>query len=115
MSELRKNMNPDFMWDFSHIFETREDWEKAYSEASELIAGLATLPGTLCESAESLATGLEKIFAAAEKTELVYVYASLHKNGDNGDPEYQQMEGRAINLFVALSTSISFMERRKSR
>lgn len=110
MSELRKNMNPDFMWDFSHIFETREDWEKAYSEASELIAGLATLPGTLCESAESLASGLEKIFAAAEKTELVYVYASLHKNGDNGDPEYQQMEGRAINLFVALSTSISFME-----
>ena len=98
------------MWDFSHIFATREDWEKAYTEAEEAIVSLEGIVGTLCESAESLAAGLNAIYSAAQKTEKVYLYASLHKNGDNGDPEYQQMEGRAINLFVAFSTNISFME-----
>ena len=110
MSNLRKDMNPQFMWDFSHIFATREDWEKAYAEAGEAIAALEKVAGTLCTSAESMAKGLSAIYNAAQKTEKVYLYASLHKNGDNGDPEYQQMEGRAINLFVALSTNISFME-----
>ena len=110
MSNLRKDMNPKFMWDFSHIFATREDWEKAYVEAGEAIAALESVAGTLCTSAESMAEGLCAIYNAAQKAEKVYLYASLHKNGDNGDPEYQQMEGRAINLLVALSTSISFME-----
>lgn len=110
MSELRKNMNPEFMWDFSHIFATREDWEKAYAEAAESIAKLSSLPGTLCESAESLACAIDAIYDTAQKSELVYLYASLHKNGDNGDPEYQQMEGRALNLMISMSTAISFLE-----
>ena len=110
MSNLRKDMNPKFMWDFSHIFATREDWEKAYAEAEAAVGELASVSGTLAQSAEAFATGLDTIFSAARKVELVYLYASLHKSSDNGDPEYQQMEGRAINLYVAFSTAISFME-----
>ena len=110
MSNLRKDMNPEFMWDFSHIFESREAWEKAYAEASEAVGTISALPGMLCASADSLKNGLATIFSAAQKVELVYLYASLHKSSDNGDPEYQQMEGRAINLYVAFSTAISFME-----
>ncbi len=103
-------MNSEFMWDFTHIFESREAWENAYAEADAEVQKLSTLPGTLCLSAETLADGLNKIFSAARKVELVYLYAYLHKNGDNGDPEYQQMEGRANNLYIAFSTAISFME-----
>lgn len=110
MSNLRKDMNPAFMWDFTHIFESREAWEAAYAEANEAVDSLSELPGTLCESADALKRGLQKIFSAAQKVELVYLYAFLHKSSDNGDPEYQQMEGRAINLYVAFSTAISFME-----
>lgn len=113
MAELRKNMNPEFMWDFSHIFKTHDEWEKAYREAGEAIADLEKLaktPEKLCESAKSLLAGLNAVYGTAQKTELVYVYASLHKNGDNGDPEYQQMEGRAINLFVKFSTAVAFIE-----
>ena len=110
MSNLRKDMNPEFMWDFSHIFATREDWEKAYAEAEAAVGELASVAGTLAQSAEAFASGLDTVFSAARKVELVYLYASLHKASDNGDPEYQQMEGRAINLYVAFSTAISFME-----
>ena len=110
MASLRKDMNSEFMWDFTHIFESRDAWETAYAEASRSVEALGSVSGTLCESASSLKSGLDKIFSTAKKVELVYLYASLHKSGDNGDPEYQQMEGRAINLYVAFSTAISFME-----
>lgn len=110
MSNLRKDMNPEFMWDFTHIFESREAWEAAYEQASAEVEKIYSVQGTLCNSAADLEKGLDLIFSAAQKVERVYLYASLHKNGDNGDPEYQQMEGRAVNLYVAFSTAISFME-----
>ncbi len=103
-------MNPEFMWDFTHIFESREAWEAAYEQASAEVEKIYSVQGTLCNSAADLEKGLDLIFSAAQKVERVYLYASLHKNGDNGDPEYQQMEGRAVNLYVAFSTAISFME-----
>lgn len=110
MSNLRKDMNPEFMWDFTHIFESREAWEAAYEQANAEVEKIYSVQGTLCNSAADLEKGLDLIFSAAQKVERVYLYASLHKNGDNGDPEYQQMEGRAVNLYVAFSTAISFME-----
>ena len=34
----RKEMDPRYMWDFTHIFESKEAWEAAYAEASESVA-----------------------------------------------------------------------------
>jgi methyl-accepting chemotaxis protein len=31
----RIEMNPEFLWDFTHIFETRNEWEAAYKAADE--------------------------------------------------------------------------------
>ena len=106
----RNEMDPKFMWDFSHIFETKEAWEKAYAECEAEIAKLPSLAGTLCASAESLKAGLDTVYAASKKMELVYLYAMLHQSSDNGDPEHQAMQGRAVNLIVAMNTSIAFLE-----
>ena len=103
----RNQMDPKFMWDFSHMFETKEAWEAAYAECEADIAKLSSLAGTLCASAESLKTGLDTVYAVSKKMELVYLYAMLHQSSDNGDPEYQAMQGRAINLIVAMNTSSS--------
>ena len=110
MSQARKEMDPRFQWDFTHIFPSKEAWETAYKEVEARIPEIAALEGTLCASAESLKAGLDKINEISEKAELVYLYAMLHKSGDNGDPEYQQMEGRAITLIVKMSTVASFVE-----
>ena len=106
----RNEMDPKFMWDFSHMFATREDWEAAYKECEGEIAKLSALAGTVCDSAESFKHAFDTVYAASQKVELVYLYAMLHKSGDNGDPEYQAMEGRCINLFVAINTAIAFLE-----
>ena len=55
----RKDMNPEFMWDFTHMFPTKEAWEAAYKEAEAMTAGLAAYEGTLGESAAALQKGLD--------------------------------------------------------
>ena len=106
----RNEMNPKFMWDFTHMFATREDWEASYKECEGEIAKLSALAGTVCDSAETFKNAFDTIYAVSQKVELVYLYAMLHKSGDNGDPEYQAMEGRCINLFVAMGTATAFLE-----
>ena len=108
--KARNEMDPKFMWDFSHMFATREDWEASYKECEGEIASLSALAGTVCASKESFKKALDTVNAVSEKVELVYLYAMLHKSGDNGDPEYQAMEGRCINLFVAMGTAVAFLE-----
>lgn len=105
----RKDMNPEFMWDFTHIFPTKEAWEAAYKEAEAMTAGLAAYEGTLGESAAALQKGLDAVNAAVEKLERVYLYAMLHKAGDNGDPEYQAMDARCTTLYVSFQMAIAFL------
>ena len=105
----RKDMNPEFMWDFTHIFPTKEAWEAAYKEAEAMTAGLAAYDGTLGESAAALQKGLDAVNAAGEKLERVYLYAMLHKAGDNGDPEYQAMDARCTTLYVSFQMAIAFL------
>ncbi len=108
--KARKDMDPAFMWDFTHIYADKEAWEADYRAAEELIAGLAPLAGTLGSSVDALKNALEQVDRTGEKVERVYLYANLHKSGDNGDPAYQDMEGRCIRLYMAFSTAAAFIE-----
>ena len=52
---LQRNEIPaELKWDFTHLFKTQEDWEKAYCECEAEIPVLAALKGTLGQSAEAL-------------------------------------------------------------
>ncbi len=107
--KVRKDMNPQYMWDFSHIFPNKQAWETSYQAVWADIDTLTALEGTLGESAQSLKNALDQVFAVSEKAELTYLYASLHKSGDNGDAEYQAMEDRCIRLVTKLETALAFL------
>lgn len=106
----RREMDPEFQWKLSDIFETQTAWEQAFQKAKEAVDTLGALEGTLKQSPQQLKAGLDQIYAATQQVELVYLYANLFKSGDNGDPEAQRLEGRAMSLYVALSTAISFVD-----
>ena len=93
----RNEIEEKFKWDLSPIFKSTEDWEKAYAEAKRAVDQVGGVAGTLGRSAESMKKGLDQIFAALQKVELVYLYASFLKSSDNGDSRYQEMSeiGRA--------------------
>lgn len=105
----RSEMNPEFMWDLSHIFKSRIEWEKAFEEAEKSVEAISAVQGTL-KDAQSVRKALDTVYGASEKAELVYIYASLNKSGDNGDPESQTMAARAMNMLVKMSTNLSFLE-----
>jgi len=109
--ELKKraDMDPRYTWDLTPVFESDEAWEAALKEASETVATLSAIPGTLGQSVESFKAGLDAINAAAQKLERVMGYAFLRKSGDNGDPKLQEMEGRVIGVLTAFQAAISFM------
>ena len=107
---LRSEVDSRFTWNFTDIFASDEAWEAAYAEAEEAIKAIDRIPGTLASSVDSMGEGLAGIFDACRKMERVYLYAMLRKNVDNGDPKYQAMQGRAINLSVSFSAACAFLE-----
>ena len=107
-TKKRCEVEERFTWDFSDIFQNDEVWEQAYVEAEAAIEKIPAARRTLGDSAAALKQGLDVLYGAAEKMELVYLYAMLRKNVDNGDPKYQAMQGRAINLSVKFSTASAF-------
>ena len=103
----REKMNPAYQWDFRDIFESREAWEAAYATCEKDIETIEPLLANMTKSAADLKKALDTVYKVAELTELTYLYAHLHKESDNGNPEYQEMAGRAMNLYVAFSTAVA--------
>ena len=107
--KARKEMDSRYMWDLSHIFESREAYEEAYAEAEASLGRIEELRGSMTVDGETLKRALDTIYEIGEKVERVYLYAFLHKESDNSDSDYQDMAGRAVNLLVAFSSAVSFM------
>ena len=112
MQELkaRRDMDPAYQWDLTHLYQTKEDWERAYAEAEGLIPEIGALRSHLAGSAAELEESLALIDRISEKVERVGAYAFLSKAGDGSDPEAQEMNDRATRLYVALSTATAFLE-----
>ncbi|MDE7280472.1 MAG: hypothetical protein K2N36_01865, partial [Ruminiclostridium sp.] len=81
----RNEIPAELKWDFSHIFKTPEDWEKAYAECEKGVAALSALKGTLSQSAESLFAAYETLYGFYERFDPVADYAFLAKTIDGGD------------------------------
>ena len=110
MIKDRTTLDRTLTWDLSQIYRSDEAWEEAYREASAVAESVAKIKGTLERSAEDLKQGLDVLYDALQKAELVYVYTMLKKSLDNADPKAQEMNGRAIMLFTKLSAESSFLE-----
>lgn len=108
--KARNEMDAAYQWDLTPIFPDKAAWEKAYGEAEQAVGRIGALAGTLGASPESMKAGLDTIYETLQAVERVYLYASLLKNSDNGDAEYQKMEGMATNLYVAMSTACAFVD-----
>ena len=107
--QTRAEAKKEYTWDFTDLFEDDGAWEAAYRAAEAEAEKLPALKGTLGESAESLKRAMDLIMEVSQKAERLYLYSMLRKNVDNGDPIYQAMNGRAMNLLVRLSSDTAFV------
>ncbi len=110
MAQLTRNeLDAKYTWDFSDIYASDEAWEQVYAEVDATVGTIAALQGTLGESPERMKAGLDTLHEIMEKAERLYIYSMLRLNVDNGDPTYQALNGRAMNLLVKLSTVSAFV------
>lgn len=107
--KTRKEMNPEFTWDLTHIFKDRAEWEKACAECEEEIKKLPAIEGTLGKSADCMKKGLDQLYSTLQKAELIYIYTMLQKSQDGGEAEYQEMDMLATSLIVRASTALAFI------
>ena len=106
--KARKDMDKSYMWDLTQIYNTNEDWEKAFVELQARIPEVGRYSGTMGTPAGAKAA-LDGFYDLVYKSMLMYLYAELNKSGDNGDPEYQAMNERAMMLLVQLNTAASYI------
>ena len=106
--QTRKEMDAAFQWALSDIFKDGTAWQQAYDKAEAELGELGAISGSLKDAA-SLRQGLDTYYRIQQDIFLVYIYAMLVKSGDNGDPEAQAMEERAMRLYVTADAESSFL------
>ncbi|MEA4814803.1 MAG: oligoendopeptidase F [Oscillospiraceae bacterium] len=106
----RNEIDQKYKWDLSPVFASRKEWEKACSEAEAEVRDIENVRGTLGNSAEALKAGLDSVYSALKKVERVYLYASLLKNSDNSDDDYQVMTAKATLIYVSMETAAAFID-----
>jgi len=105
----RNDVDPRSTWRLEDLFETEQEWEKAFSRAGEMIEAAGGMKGTLGESAGSLLKCLKLSDEMGELLGKVFVYAHMKSHQDTRDNAARAMADRATSLSVAASGAESFI------
>lgn len=108
--QARKDMDPKFQWDFTHMYASDEAWEAELNRVIADLPKIAAIEGTLGSSRESFKAGIDTVNEIAERLEKVYIYANLHRCADGSEPRHQEMDGKATSAYVQFSTMVAFMD-----
>lgn len=106
----RNEIAKEYTWNLESIFPADADWQRDYQALAERIPQLEALKGKLAESGKALFEVLQARDAAFEQIEKLFVYASMHRDEDTTNSNYQGMYDQAMQLYVRATTAISFIE-----
>ena len=108
--QARKDMDPRFQWDFTHMYASDEAWEQELNAIVADLGRITAIEGTLGNSRESFKAGLDTVNELGERLERAYIYAMLHRSADGSEPKHQEMDQKATSAYVRFSTALAFMD-----
>ena len=110
MDELktRDQIEEQFKWDLTKIFESDEKWLEEYEKFSKDFLKLSDYEGKLGESAKTLSEFTKLKYDLIHRLELIYVYASLKFSQDTTDTKSQELADKAQSVEVKFSTVLAF-------
>ncbi|HET6247433.1 MAG TPA: oligoendopeptidase F [Tepidisphaeraceae bacterium] len=106
---LRKKVKEADTWDLSSLFKDDTAWEAAFKTWEGQIGGYEKFKGKLASSSEMLAACLQFDSAIERAGERLGVYASLKTAEDQGNSEYQRMNGRYQHAATRAAENASFI------
>ena len=105
----RKNIQDQYKWNLSTMFNTNDDWYKEYDELNKLLPKTMKYKGKVLESAKTLLELINFDMEISKRIEKLYVYANMHLDEDTNNAYYQEMAGKIDNLNSQFSLATSYI------
>ncbi|HRL04243.1 MAG TPA: hypothetical protein PKX81_04885, partial [Gemmiger formicilis] len=112
MSEIlkeRSELDPQFQWDLTPMFESDAAWETALDSLDTDIESLAAFAGKLTD-AVTIGAYLDASTEVGRKVERLYCYASQRHDEDTRDDKAQSMYARIGSKYVKMAAALSFAQ-----
>lgn len=104
----RSEVNVENTWNLADMFETDEKWFEEYEALGKLTEKIAAFEGTLGSGASRLLEYFRLEDELDERMERFFCYASCKGDEDVSNGFYQDMNGKAMGVMVALSSASAF-------
>ena len=105
----RKDIDKEFKWDLSSLYEREAIWENDFNHAKELSEEIVGLKGKLKEDPKNLFKILKLNDETSKTLENLYTYAKMKLDENTADGKYQSLSDRAESLSVDIGAKISFI------
>lgn len=98
----------EMTWNLQDMFASDEAWQAEYEALKACPARVTAFQGTLGRSAEDLLAFLTDQDDLDARLSRLYGYANCKADEDTGNNIYQDMRGKAMNVYVAVSSAAAF-------
>ena len=105
----RSELDPQFQWDLTPMFESDAAWETALDNLDAEIDSVAAFAGKLSD-AITIGAYLDASTELNRKVERLYCYASQRHDEDTRDEAAQSMYARINSKYVKMAAALSFAQ-----
>ncbi len=105
----RKDMDPQFQWDLSTLYENDEAWEKEFNGIAPLVEKTAAFQGKL-KDAKTIREFLDTSMELERHLDNLLTYASLRQSEDTRDAKAQELWAKGMGLAVEAQSRTSFAD-----
>ncbi len=104
----RDKIADKYKWNLADMYKTPADWQKEFNALSADIKKFADFKGKISQSPKELLSYLEFSGAFSKRLSVAYIYASLGKDADLNNSEFQVMDDKMEKLGADFSAATSF-------
>ena len=109
MAKARKEFDDKYKWHVSDLYKSDKDALKDIDFIASKIGDFAKFKGHILDSADNLLELLTLDTLLSLKIEKVYTYAHLNNDADTLDTNYQELLGKAKNIYTKYLEVTSFV------
>ncbi len=105
----RNDIDKKYKWTLSDMYPNIDKWENDVTTVRGFILEIVKYKGTLDKSPEKLFQCLKLSNEMMALNDMIFVYARMKRDEDNGNSTYQALADRASTLATEVYTAISFI------
>ena len=104
----RSEVPEEMTWNLKDMFESDQAWMAEYEAMKEFPAKIAAFQGTLARSAQDLLAWFRLQDEIELRLSVLMGYAGCKGDEDTGNSFYQDVRGKAMNVYVSIASAAAF-------